>query len=131
MKYISNQKTPGIINPTPIAKEKKKHKTKQNPPTVRGSRDQIEKRQKEEDLREVAEGKGLGKAGGVDGSGGDCDDAGEVVLVRVGEEVVALPERRRRPCVDGEGEPLRHLDRHRVPPAKHLTLVFEVGVDRP
>ena len=61
------------------------------------------------------QGKVLREASGVDGAGGADDDAGEVVLVGVRQEVVTLPQGCRCPCVHREGEPYRHLDRHLDP----------------
>ena len=76
----------------------------------------------------MAEGEGLGEAGGVDGVGGVGGDAGEVVTVGVGQEMVPLPPGGRRPRIHRERQPLRHLHRHRfllsLPPPSSESSMF-------
>jgi hypothetical protein len=70
-------------------------------------------------LGKVAKREGQGEAGGVEGAAGPIGGgtgADEVVPVRVGEEPVAPVAGGGAPCVDGEGEPPRHVYRH--PPPK-------------
>ena len=62
----------------------------------------------------------LGDVGGVDGVKRVGGEALEMIMVRVGEEVVPLPPRVRRPRIHREGQPSRHFDRH--PLARSLSV---------
>lgn len=61
----------------------------------------------------MAEDEGLGEAGSVDGVGGVGGDAGEVVTMGVGQEMVPLPPGGHRPRIHRERQPPRHLYWHR------------------